>query len=373
MIQKIHEQLQKLGATYLRGREGTEHQEDIDYFCGKNCNIEKIHNYLTSKSFTLIKNTQEKKTYFKIEKEANLIIDIDLSFDYIFKYIPTTCFQEKFLKNYLKNPVKSKYNFNFMRYILMNRNKDKYIEYIIKNSNNITLEQAPLSKLVFAKKYTISNIISSIKAKKHISLHKYLSLRYKFLFYISYLGIALKHFNTGKSIAFCGADGIGKTTLLINISQVNNFRYIYMGNNNFIFQNLYDNLSKKKFFPFKILKFFLVYIENIIRLIKITIHKILGRTVLLDRYPSLKFFGTCSKHKILNYIAYKVFYKNPDKIIILYLEPEKIIKRKSELTEEEITSIYHDLKEKTKGNSSCYWIKNIDLNNTATEVFKLLL
>ncbi|GLO59656.1 hypothetical protein MACH09_01640 [Vibrio sp. MACH09] len=140
----------------------------------------------------------------------------------------------------------------------------------------------------------------------------------------------------GKSFAFLGPDGSGKSYLIDKIRLTTANKIIYMGDWFFVFQPFYNFLFKIPS-PFNRFLYILFFIENLIRRFKVGFYSTLGFNVLIDRFPGT---NRSSIHAVgilhaVNKLIYK-FTPKPDLFVVLHAEPEIVYKRKQELSIHEI-------------------------------------
>ncbi|MFM2667081.1 hypothetical protein [Vibrio mediterranei] len=144
------------------------------------------------------------------------------------------------------------------------------------------------------------------------------------------------HLNRGTSLAFLGPDGSGKSYIIDLLSLASYSKTQYMGDWFFTFQKVYNLLFKIPT-PYNRFVYFLFYIENLLRGVKVRLWKFLGFNVLIDRFPgtnrsSIYATGVLAK---VNRFFYKYSIK-PDFLVVLTARPEVVYARKQELSIDEI-------------------------------------
>lgn len=170
-----------------------------------------------------------------------------------------------------------------------------------------------------------------------------------FLFIKSYFNL-LKEFirclypsGLGKSVAFIGPDGSGKSFYIEKLSYPVRQKKIYMGDWFFKFQPIYNKVMKVGS-PYNRFLYVFYFMENYLRSFKVGMNKLLGFTVLIDRFPGTnRNVAKTGLLGVFNKLSYKVV-KKPDNIILLYASPTVIYNRKQELTIKEIESIQNEIK-----------------------------
>jgi hypothetical protein len=153
----------------------------------------------------------------------------------------------------------------------------------------------------------------------------------------------VKRLGTGVSLAFVGPDGSGKSFIIERMRAVGETRVIYMGDWFFALQGVYNQMLRIPS-PWNRFVYFIYPLENYFRYFKVVIWKLLGRIVLIDRFPgtnrNIVQRGLLGR---LNSLTYKVFPK-PDLIVLLHAPPEVVFSRKQELTVDEIADIQYELR-----------------------------
>jgi len=152
-----------------------------------------------------------------------------------------------------------------------------------------------------------------------------------------------KRLGSGVSLAFVGPDGSGKSFIIERMRHVGETRVIYMGDWFFAFQTVYNHLLRVPS-PWNRLVYMIYPLENYFRYIKVVTWRLLGRIVLIDRFPgtnrNIVQRGLLGR---LNALTYKMFPK-PDLIVLLHAPPEVVFSRKQELTVDEIADIQAELR-----------------------------
>jgi hypothetical protein len=153
----------------------------------------------------------------------------------------------------------------------------------------------------------------------------------------------VKRLGTGFSLAFVGPDGSGKSFIIERMRAVGETRVIYMGDWFFALQGLYNHLLRIPS-PWNRFVYLIYPLENYFRYLKVAIWRLLGRIVLIDRFPgtnrNIVQLGLLGR---LNALTFKMFPK-PDLIVLLHAPPEVVFSRKQELTVDEIADIQAELR-----------------------------
>lgn len=175
------------------------------------------------------------------------------------------------------------------------------------------------------------------------------SLRDHFLwpFFVFFLKLkAYKNLiGTGKTIAFLGPDGAGKSYYVSKLMSAGRTKKQYMGDWFFTFQPIYNYLLKIPS-PYNRIVYVFYFLENICRLNYVFFLKSIGYIVLIDRYPGTgKNILQVGFLKRINDLIFTVF-KKPTLFIILSAPSQEIYRRKQEMTVDEISSVIISLKRK---------------------------
>lgn len=160
-------------------------------------------------------------------------------------------------------------------------------------------------------------------------LTEHINLRIKNLFKIK---------KRGRSFAFIGPDGSGKSFFINNLKKTKAVKIIYMGDWFFKLQHFYTFLMKIPS-PFNRFVVLFYYLENLIRRFKVLSWTTIGKTVLIDRFP-----GTNSPiilsgvPGLINYLIFK-FTPKPSFFVFLDADPVTVFNRKQELSVSQIKKI----------------------------------
>lgn len=152
---------------------------------------------------------------------------------------------------------------------------------------------------------------------------------------------------TGKSFAFIGPDGSGKSFFIEHLKAIGPVKIGYMGDYFFPLQKFY-NLIMKISTPYNRWVYAFYVVENLLRSVKVRFFKFLGYIVLIDRFPGtnrnadkLGGLGT------LNHLTF-AFMPKPDVFVLLLARPEVVYSRKQELSLAQIASLQAALVELIK-------------------------
>lgn len=182
----------------------------------------------------------------------------------------------------------------------------------------------------------------------------------------------VKRLGSGVSLAFVGPDGSGKSFIIERMRAVGETRVIYMGDWFFALQGVYDKLLRIPS-PWNRFVYLIYPLENYFRCLKVAIWRLLGRIVLIDRFPgtnrNIVQRGLLGR---LNSLTYKMFPK-PDLIVLLHAPPEVVFSRKQELTVVEIADIQAALRRAlSKSRHLILDTEDLDrsLNRLLTEIYR---
>ncbi len=366
---KVIQHTTPLGLVYLRGLEAE--SNDLDFYL-KTESEDAIIQELLQLKFNLLEQNSNKLKLFQCVENEVLIIDIEKNFNHIFKYFPEAKIKQDFIEYYLIDIPGNTLAMNTIRYLFQFRNKKKYLDYFEQNwkeieANNFFLHHLEHNPL----KYTPKNI-SELKlflSKKQLGkflqktdLKKYRSIR---------KGILINARKTGKTLAFTGPDGVGKSTVIANLRKIINSDYRYMGSNEYYFSFTKTSFKSKN--PISnFLKHNLVYLENWIKYFQNLKSKWKGKVVLIDRYPAYQKFLAKGRHKLLHDLYYKLFFPKPDYTCVLYEDAEIIHSRKQELSVQKINQQVQANKVALGATKNVFFIKNEELNKTLTQILEHL-
>lgn len=199
----------------------------------------------------------------------------------------------------------------------------------LENSSNFTWIS---QQLVAAARSPVNNLV---KAARSIYLgRKFLSSLLRVCL-LEPLRQRKARIGRGGAVAFIGPDGSGKTFFIEKFRLVGPTRNVYMGDWFFVFQRLYNYLMRIPS-PCNRIVYALYPVENYVRMLKVLFHRLVGRIVLIDRFPgtnrNIIHEGVLGK---LNQITFSIFPK-PDLIVLLFAPPEVVYERKQELSIQEI-------------------------------------
>ena len=369
--ERLVNKLKSLDTIYLRGME--KNSKDLDLFVYEK-NIPDVKKYLIDENFVLFKKDDSKIAFFKVFGKDILIIDLAYNFDYIFRYFNRNLFKKDFIGKFLKNPRKYEIEFDTLRYLFMFRKGSKYSDFLKKHKkiiieNNFflkNLEENPFKRQLnwkFLNDFLKEDIKILFKILKFKFFNKYIKHKLKIYF---------KAFNSGQTVVFLGADGVGKTTIINILNTVIYAQKTYMGSRDYIFEFFYPKIfNKNKFFSF--IHFISIYLENLYKCYKNFLGKIKGKVVLIDRYPSFQYYMQKKDLSLyLNILFYKYLFPKPDKIIVLYYEPRIVAKRKNERSIEAVKELYKEFRRNLDSKKYAYFVKNEEINSALCRIVEII-
>ncbi len=160
---------------------------------------------------------------------------------------------------------------------------------------------------------------------------------------LQYLQHILSRYGKGRSFAFIGPDGSGKSFFITKLRECGETREIYMGDWFFKAQGVYNAVMRIPS-PFNRFVYIFYFLENLLRFAKVCFWRRMGKIVLIDRYPGTSRNVTqTGLLRRLNDLIYRCFPK-PDLFVLLLAPPEVVHTRKQELTVDEIRRTQDDLR-----------------------------
>ena len=247
---------------------------------------------------------------------------------------------------------------NTLRYMLLLRGFDKkYYQFFIENrkiieKNNYFLDY--LNKSPFKKDINFDGFLKVI-SRNPVYMFKYLKFKYLLNYYKVKLFRKRKFF-----VAVLGIDGSGKSTIINHLKQVG-FKSVYLGDRSIKFSNFYKNRY------FKPISFLFQYFEKLFLTIKAKLYSykysiVTDRYFYWDKKDSLK-------DKVYSFLYNKLFVK-PDITFVLYNSPDIILKRKREVSKEEIEKFNKNIDNLPF--KKIVKIKNDDIDTTLNLILKKL-
>jgi hypothetical protein len=366
-INKLISKLELMGSIYLRGNLD---DNDIDFFLPKYC-TQIVECFLKKASFICVEKNKYKLKYAFFDLNKTIILDFDLNYDCITnKYFYGSFLKQSFINEYLQCPTTYNVEFSSLKYLLGLKKETKYIDFFRANKievyeNNFYLHY--LSHNPFRKIPTINELPSFLN-KNLFSLMSHLKIKYFIFYLIKRIRIAIAAFNKGKIFIIIGIDGVGKTTVVKTLSNLNKSKNIYMGSNEYLFPALSDKWRPSTFLG-KIIKLLTIYLENWLKTFCILWWSFKGNNVYVDRHPSLQYFLQQKNSYFIHKILYKYLFYTPRKIIVLHESPEVIISRKQAHSLETIINFYNVIHKKVP---NATWIKNSNFNTTIHTILNMV-
>lgn len=342
-IEKVIKNLTQEGFIILRkpSKEG----EDIDVFFEDLKKAEEI-----VKKYGFIITNKQKKFIETVKYENESLVILEIANNLLRSSKIRVKIRSEYLKKYLENPKKNDMWLRSLRYLLSLRRDKKAFEFFNKN-------KAILLKNNFYLDYLENNPfkcdidLELFFKNKVVFILKCLGMKYFFILGFNKLKFHINSLKNKKTIAIVGVDGAGKSSI-IDILTKYNIKTIYMGFKGFEFEKFYKKIIGKNFFLTFLVHFF-VFLENWIRFLKAKIYNLKGYDVVFDRYPKIEYqLNESFANKLIYNLFYKYFFPKVD-VIMLYVSPNIILKRKEELSLKEIKSQQNKLKN----------ISNIVMNN----------
>lgn len=176
----------------------------------------------------------------------------------------------------------------------------------------------------------------------------------------------------GRSAAFVGPDGSGKTTMIKMLAGIGRTEVIYMGDWFFALQPLYNSVKEKLGSPWNRFLWFLYVIEHLFRSLKVLYYKKRGRIVLIDRFPGLnQHIDKAGILGFVNKLAFS-FVPKPSLIFHLYAPSEIIFRRKQEIDISKIEAWNQALLKHLQGRSVVVDTTDLDtaLNQVLARVYE---
>lgn len=322
-----------------------DHSEgDIDFFV-QNKTLEEISLYLKTKGFIVKTDFENDKVAAYIFAEEKLyFLDIKVSHKQILKLFKPITFKDIFFSDTCKDKNLEK----FFRYSLEFRNKKQmYIKFIEENYTkyyNYLSNTTYLSRPIFRKNISSKLFLKTIQ-RHPIAIIKALKFIPLMFLILNIFQRKIKKLNSGKIVAFVGADGSGKTSAINEFSKIFDVRIVHMGDGSVWFKHLFSKLYKMPVYISR-LTYFIIYTEHWWRYFKMRIWKLQGKTVFADRWPGMnRHLRKNNSLLVINSAIYK-FLPDPDLFIFLSAPPEIIYERKQDITIPEITAIQENLHKK---------------------------
>ena len=324
--------------------------DDIDFGLLDISKKNDICDFLKIEDFICTLNTKSKMNFIKFYNKK--IIDIELNTYYLTQFFYDIKIKKECQKEYFKNPKKMNIAIYTLRYMLLLRGFDKkYSQFFIENKEVIERNNYFLGYL---NKSPFKNfgVFLKVISLNLVYMFKYLKFKYYY---------KVKFFRKRKFfITILGVNGSSKSTIIDHLKQVG-FRSVYLGYRSIKFSNFYKNRYLKP------ISFIFQYFEKLFLTAKAKLYSykypiVTDRYFYWDKKDSLKY-------KVYSFLYNKLFIK-PDITFVLYNKPNVILKRKQEVSKEEIDKFNKHIdnlpfKKNVK-------IKNNDIDTTLNLILKKL-
>ncbi len=285
--------------------------------------------------------------------------------NYITAFYKERFFVEKMCNRFLANPRDSTLmiRYNVMRYFLMKRGRSRYISYVIHNRHflNRFLEEhrAPgsSSSQVLIRNFMQGSILAHARLLGWGSAVSY--------FYTKMLFRA-RRWNQGRLIAVVGPDGSGKSSLIDQWKLVG-YRTVYLGEKNFYLQRVYNYLHRLGRAG-SLVALVGEYFEQWLRYVwYIKVPILCNKSVITDRYPGYNNPLLHGKIKRFLYNTLYSLYPRPDVLLFIYVDPTELLRRKSELSGDEVVRFQERITQKVQGKKYVQQIENDDFERALQE------
>lgn len=288
------------------------------------------------------------------------------SYNYWFEDV---IFTKAYYKDIWEDPGLEK----FFRYVLQLRNhKQKYIDFVDKNFlryGKHLWSNLYISTPICKKNIESKQLIGAMN-KQLLPLLKIFTVKRLYKLCLSVVRYHLRKLGHGEVVAFVGADGAGKSTVLEHMTKSNGTHCIYMGDINFRLQHFYEWLHRRPLWIART-SYLFMYVENWFRYVWIFYKKSKGDIVYCDRWPGWnQYLADDSSQKKLHSILYR-FFPKPDRFVFLYADPELIFSRKGELGVGRIKKVQAAISAKLSEHNHIA-VETMDFDSSMNQVLKYL-
>jgi len=345
-IENTIKEIEALPTVTRTGTIKTCSQGDIDFFLSKEYLADLL--LLLKERGALIQHRESEEYIFAYIIHENTWYHMDFKYGskkIIRKHGDITLI-DKFFVDSQKNPDLER----FFRYSLELRSGLKYKKFVNDHFDiygSLFLGNDYFSSALFQKNITKNQLLAAMSHKPLALLRVFGTKNILHLFYVSFIS-RLMLVNSGKIVAFVGADGSGKTTAIENAALFFGSPFVHMGDGSQWFRKKIDSLYKQPIFIAR-LTYTIIYLEHHWRLLKMLYWKLSGKVVLSDRWPATnRHLRKDGWQMYLNRAMYALF-PDPDLFIFLHAPADTIYARKKDLLPEEIESIQLNLEAKLQG------------------------
>ena len=311
--------------------------DDID-ICIDKTDVNPIKGFLSENNATLI---DERYGVIKhaIYIDSNLyILDIKYDFSVYYNYLSAVKLSETGVFELKKSEVLHK----VFKYMCQKRKSKS--EYIIENIEEFKRFISLSHNFEYLSAEVMDKIMNGSVEEAFEAFHSRTLSHGNKNYFSAYVALCKEYLinkypkGLGKSYAFIGPDGSGKSFYIDKMSYPRRQKNIYMGDWFFKAQKVYNKLISLGT-PYNRFVYVLYFFENLVRSFKVGFNKVLGISVFIDRFPGTNRNAAKSGLLgLLNKLSY-LFIIKPNEIIFLYAPPEVIFSRKQELSVEEIKDI----------------------------------
>jgi hypothetical protein len=238
-----------------------------------------------------------------------------------------------FTLKYISDPIMHEKKFRILKSVLCLSRLNVILgepPELVSSVMSETLLYNPYKKSVDRWSYRSKFLLLINNAKASAVIDRYISLIYNLI--LSY--------KASGCFAIVGPDGVGKSSLINELTTYDGLKTIYMGMRDFKSEKLIRWLQKIRYINIPIVHL-IIYIEYWFRLIKSLSLRMRGFDVVFDRYPTFDYFVSPSAFdRALGWVLYKHLFPKPRCIFLLTAPSIEVTRRKDEMTIFEVDSFY---------------------------------